>query len=81
MFAHNPNLTSLFYVFRNVKGKGTLLNLFGGSDTVFDSDPFEFPTKIYRIVQSFIISSYDTTASKVYFPVHNSMFRKIASTL
>lgn len=81
MFAHNPNLTSLFYVFRNVKGKGTLLNLFGGSDTVFDSDPFEFPTKIYRIVQSFIISSYDTTTSKVYFPVHNSMFRKIASTL
>ena len=77
LIAHNKNITSISRCFRNIRGTGSLYNLFGGHEIFDDVDLF--PRNIHTIHQSFSITSY--SERKVYYPVHNNMFRQIANTL
>ena len=80
LFANNPQLVDLIYCFRNITAKGTLLNLFGGQDEIFDSEPFHFTNKLRQVIHSFIVDGNGNN-EKVYYPIHNNMFRRIKNTL
>ena len=77
LIAYNTKLTTLGWSFRDIKAKGSLLNVFGGNE-VFDSTNL-FPRRITQILGFCSITSYE--GSKVYFPIHNSMFRQFKSSL
>ena len=77
LIAHNTKLTSLNRSFINVKGSGSLVNIFGGNE-IFDNTSL-FPRKISTVNKFIIVSSYDT--NPVYYPIHNNMFRQIKESL
>ena len=77
LIAYNTKLTSLDRSFCNIIGKGSLVNIFGGNE-IFDNTNL-FPRNIHTIQHCMLISGYD--GNKVYYPIHNSMFRQIAKTL
>lgn len=77
LFAYNSKLKVVSWSFRNIKAKGSLINLFGGN-SVFDSSNL-FSRQITKLLGCFYITSND--GNKVYFPIHNSMFRQIKLTL
>jgi hypothetical protein len=71
LFAYNNKLRVVSWSFRNIKAKGSLINLFGGN-SAFDSSNL-FSRQITKLLGCFYITSND--GDKVYFPIHNSMFR------
>ena len=77
LFAYNRELVNISWSFRSIKAKGSLINLFGGREE-FDNMEL-FSRKIQYILGSINITSYE--GDKVYFPIHNSMFRQIKSTI
>lgn len=77
LFAYNNKLRVVSWSFRNIKAKGSLINLFGGN-SAFDSSNL-FSRQITKLLGCFYITSND--GDKVYFPIHNSMFRQIKLTL
>lgn len=77
LIAYNTKLRTLGWGFRSLKAKGSLLNIFGGN-SVFDNSPL-FPRNLNKVIGAINIASYD--GAKVYFPIHNSMFRQIKGAL
>lgn len=77
LFAYNRELVTISWSFRSIKAKGSLINLFGGREE-FDNMEL-FSRKIQQILGSINITSYE--GDKVYFPIHNSMFRQIKTTI
>lgn len=77
LFAYNTKLRIIGQSFRNIKAKGSLINMFGGN-AEFDNSNL-FSKSITQLLYSFYITSYD--GDKVYFPIHNSMFRQIKLSL
>ena len=77
LFAYNTKLRVIGKSFRNIKAKGSLINMFGGNSEFDNSNLFS--RSITQLLYSFYITSYD--GDKVYFPIHNSMFRQIKLSL
>lgn len=77
LIAYNTKLTELNGSFSGIRGKGSLLNVFGGN-SVFDNSSL-FPRRFTNAYASLIVSSNNGTP--VYCPIHNSMFRQAKYTL
>ena len=77
LIAHNTKLTSLSRSFVNIKGSGSLVNIFGGN-VIFDNTSL-FPRNISSVNKFIVISGYDN--NPVYYPIHNNMFRQIKNSL
>lgn len=78
LFYNNTKLTQIYNSFLGIKGKGSLLNIFGGNSE-FDSYN-KFPKKLTNLLHCFEISSAEN-GQLVYYPIHNEMFRQIKNTL
>lgn len=78
LFYNNPKISVLAGAFTNITGKGSLLNIFGGNE-IFDDLKDKFPQALSTIRYSLNIASY--SGSKVVYPIHNQMFRKIKNTI
>lgn len=76
LFYNNPNLTSISNSFKEITGKGSLINLFGGDDE-FVGVTDKFPQRLSTVLNSFIIA----LGNGVAWPIKNNMFRKIKSSL
>lgn len=75
LFYHNTALTQVQWSFQNLNvGSGSLLNLFGGTITGHTN---KFPKAITHLNGCFNGSGL----GNVEFPIHNSMFRRIKSTI
>lgn len=77
IFYNNPKLASIHQCF-NCYGKGSLLNMFGG-DSVFNSMKNNFPQYLQNIKASF--NCVKDGSNTVTWPIKNSMFNKIKSTI
>ena len=77
LIANNTKLTSITRCFHNIQAYGSLAYLFGGHE-VFDSSSL-FPRKLSALTNFITVSSYNGT--QVEYPIHNSMFKQIASVL
>mgnify|MGYP003186956801 CR=1 FL=1 len=74
---YNTKLTTIYGCFSCI-GKGSLLNLFGG-DEVFNSLKDRFPQALQNIRSAF--NCVKEGSDTVLWPIKNSMFNKIKSTL
>lgn len=77
LFYNNPKLVTIHQCF-NCYGKGSLLNVFGG-DEVFNSMRNNFPQALQYIRASFNCAKEGSNT--VLWPIKNSMFNKIKSSI
>lgn len=75
MFYNNKDLTDISLSFRNLTGKGSMVNIFGGNE-IFDLVKDHFPQRL-----STIRNSFNITNGSVSWVISNDMFNKIKSTL
>lgn len=77
LFYNNTKLVYVMNSFQNLyKSTGSLYNFLGGT---INNKPTKFPTKLYGLYNSFTAGS--TSINLVEFPIHNSMFSKVKTSL
>lgn len=77
LIAYNKSLTSIRGFLMDITAKGDLRYVFGGHE-IFDNSGL-FPRGLHTISSFIYASAY--SGSKVYCPIHNSMFRQIKNSL
>lgn len=80
LFYYNTKLTSINSSFKNIKGKGSLRNLFGGYEATINNNT-HFPQSLSAITDSFIITEKDDTGENTKMYIGNSFLQKIKKTI